>query len=401
MKNIDSKLQEQKDLMAEFQKGIDTENPEVAVQAMAKFGNDLCDSILKEVKQYGHETDVAVLASRGVRQLTGEESKYYQSVISAMKSGSPKQALTDLDVVMPKTIIDDVFSDLTTTHPLLDAIDFQNSGAVTEWLLNANTTQLATWSPLSAEIVTELTSGFKSIDLQQNKLSAFIPIAKAMLDLGPAWLDKYVRAVLSEALYLGLEEGILNGKGQTTDLHEPIGMRKDLDGSVVQATGYPDKDKVVLNGLDPISYGSVLAELSTTEGGNPRIVESVILVVNPTDYLTKIMPATSPRTTNGTYATNVFPFPTTVIQSTQIAEGEAIMGIGKRYLMAAGTGKSGKIEYSDEFQFLLDNRVYKTKFYGHGQPKDNKSFLLLNIAGLKPTIQTVTVDGTVSTKEVV
>lgn len=302
---------------------------------------------------------------------------------------------------MPKTVIDDVFEDLTTDHPLLDAIDFQNSGMVTEWLLNANTTQLATWSPLCAEIVKELTSGFKKIDLLQNKLSAFIPICKAMLDLGPVWLDRYVREVLSEALYLGLEDGILNGRGQTTELHEPIGMRKDLEGSVVQATGYPDKTPVVLNSLDPVSYGEILAPLATTGNGNTRVVTNVILVVNPVDYLTKVMPSTTPRSSDGTYVQNVFPFPTTVIQSPRLAVGEAIMGLGKRYLMAAGTGKSGKIEYSDHVRFLEDERVYLTKFYGHGQPKDNNSFILLDISNLVPTAQTVSIVGTVATKEVV
>lgn len=374
-------------------------NEEDFAQAFTDFANDLQQSVINEAKGIIQSVDTNVLASRGVRQLTSEENNYYQKVIAAMKSSDPQQAIADIDVIMPKTVIDNVFEDLTTDHPLLDAIDFQNSGMVTEWLLNANTTQLATWSPLCADIVKELTSGFKKIDLLQNKLSAFIPICKAMLDLGPVWLDRYVREVLSEALYLGLEDGILNGKGQTTDLHEPIGMRKDLTGSVVQATGYPDKTPVVLNSLDPVSYGGILAPLATTDNGNTRVVTNVIFVVNPVDYLTKVMPSTTPRGADGTYVQNVFPFPTTVIQSPRLAVGEAIMGLGKRYLMAAGTGKSGKIEYSDHVRFLEDERVYLTKFYGHGQPKDNNSFILLDISNLKPTIQQVSVVGTVATKE--
>ncbi len=121
------------------------------------------------------------------------------------------------------------------------------------------------------------------------------------------------------------------------------------------------------------------------------MVQNVILVVNPKDYLTKIMPATTPRKTDGTYAHDVFPFPTMVIQSSQMSENEAIIGLGKRYLMAAGTGKSGRIEFSDEYRFLEDERVYLTKFYGHGQPKDNNSFALLDITNLKPSVMQVEV----------
>ena len=389
MKNLDLIQSERNEILQKMSKAITEGNTEDYSQAFNELANSIQESSKNEYEQAVQSTDVNVLAQRGLRQLTSEENKYYQKVIEAMKTSNPKQALSNLDVVMPKTIIEDVFEDLTASHPLLEAIDFQNAGAVTEWLLNANTDQLATWSPLCAEIVKELTSGFKKIDLSQNKLSAFIPVCKAMLDLGPVWLDRYVRAILSEALYLGLEDGILNGKGQTANLHEPIGMRKDMSKAVDPSTGYADKAKVAMTSLDPISYGQILANLSKTENGHNRVVQSVILVVNPKDYLTKIMPATTPRATDGTYTYNVFPFPTTVIQSSRMPENEAIIGIGNRYLMAAGTGKSGKIEYSDEYRFLEDERVYLTKFYGHGQPKDNNSFELLDITNLEPTIQKV------------
>ena len=387
--NPDRDASKKTEVMQKLNQALKDGDEEGFAQAFTDFANDLQQSVIQEARSITANVDTQILASRGVRQLTSEETKYYQKVIEAMKSTNPQQALTELDVVMPTTTIDAVFEDLETNHPLLSAIDFQNAGAVTEWLLNSNPRQLASWSPLCADIVKELTSGFRRIDLQQNKLSAFIPVCKAMLDLGPTWLDRYVRTILAEALALGLEDGIINGRGQTLNLHEPIGMRKNLAGAVDPDTGYPDKEKVALTSLDPVAYGELLATLSKTENGNPRIVQNVILVVNPTDYLTKIMPATTPRATDGTYTRDVFPFPTTVVQSVVMKEGEAIIGLGKRYLMAAGTGKSGKIEYSDEYKFLEDERVYLTKFYGHGQPKDNNSFALLDITELKPTVQQV------------
>lgn len=399
--NPDLIEQKKKDIKQRLNQALKEGNEDDFAQAFTEFADDLQQSVIQEAQGIVANVDRQVLATRGVRQLTSEENNYFQKVIEAMRSPNPQQALTTLDVVMPTTTIDAVFDDLTVNHPLLNAIDFQNAGAVTEWLLNSNPKQLATWSPLCAEIVKELTSGFRKIDLQQNKLSAFIPVCKAMLDLGPVWLDRYVRTILAEALALGLEDGILNGRGQTLNLHEPIGMRKNLKGSVDPDTGYPDKAKVALNSFDPATYGNLLATLSETENGHPRVVTDVILVVNPKDYLKKVMPATTPRATDGTYTRDVFPFPTTVIQSVAMAEGEAILGIGNRYLMAAGTGKSGKIEYSDEYRFLEDERVYLTKFYGHGQPKDNNSFILLDVTNLAPTVQEVKVVGTVSTKEVV
>ncbi|MCQ4950930.1 phage major capsid protein, partial [Bittarella massiliensis] len=73
---------------------------------------------------------------------------------------------------------------------------------------------------------------------------------------------------------------------------------------------------------------------------------------NPVDYLTKIMPATTIRAADGTYVSNVLPFPTPIIQSVHMAEGKAVVGLPKRYFACLGTAKSGKLEYSDEYHFL-------------------------------------------------
>ena len=62
-------------------------------------------------------------------------------------------------------------------------------------------------------------------------------------------------------------------------------------------------------------------------------------------------------------------------------------GIG---FAAAGTAKTGRIEYSDEYRFLEDERVYIVKAYANGMPKDNNSFLYLDISGLKPASYKVT-----------
>ena len=73
-------------------------------------------------------------------------------------------------------------------------------------------------------------------------------------------------------------------------------------------------------------------------------------------------------TPNGTFVRDVFPFPTRVVQSVRVAEGEAVMGIGKRYFAGLGMAKNGKIEYGDEYHFLEDERVYLIKLYANGLP---------------------------------
>jgi hypothetical protein len=53
-----------------------------------------------------------------------------------------------------------------------------------------------------------------------------------------------------------------------------------------------------------------------------------------------------------------------------------------------GIGSSQKIEYSDHYKFLEDERTYITKQYANGKPIDNESFLLFNISNMNPAVDT-------------
>jgi hypothetical protein len=217
-----------------------------------------------------------------------------------------------------------------------------------------------------------------------------------MLDLGPVWMDRYARAILGEALLNGLESGIIAGTGKDM----PIGMNRQVgDGVTVTDGVYPEKATIEVVSLDPVTFGNLLAIIAKDAKGKTRVINNVLLIVNPVDYFKKIMPATTIRSADGTYVNNVLPYPTTVIQSTQVSEGKAIIGLGKKYFMGIGTAKSGKIEYDDSYKFLEDERVYLVKLYGHGEPLDNNAFQYLDISGLQPAVQEVTVKGVVATKE--
>lgn len=386
MINPDLIEQKKSEIMQKMNNALTEGDEKKFAETFMEFATHLEESIIGEAEGVVQSVDTNVLASRGVRQLTSRENEFYQKSIEAMKSPNPKQALTNLDVAMPETIIDAVFEDLEQEHELLSAINFTNTTAITKMLVNKHDKQLATWDALTTEIVTELTSGFELMDMTLNKLSAFIPVSKDMLDLGPNWLDRYIRAILGEAIAFGLEEAIINGTGK----NQPIGMNRDVSEDVAVSGGvYPEKETVPLTALDPVAYGALLTSLSKTPNGNPRAVSNVLMVVNPTDYLSKIMPATTIRGSDGLYRNNVLPFPTQVVQSVQVPEGKAIIGLGHRYFMGIGTAKTGKIDYSDDYRFLEDERVYLTKLYGHGQALDDSAFIYADISGLEPAVITV------------
>ena len=52
------------------------------------------------------------------------------------------------------------------------------------------------------------------INVSLTKLTAFIPIDRDMIDAGPEWMDAYARAILAEALGLGMCQGVVAGTGK-------------------------------------------------------------------------------------------------------------------------------------------------------------------------------------------
>lgn len=367
---------------------------EAALQtAWANFHESIAAEVKKDFEELQDTHDSAVLAQRGYRQLTSGEKKWYQKVIEALKSPNPKQAFTAIigseneEDLMPTTIIEDVYKNLKEEYPLLKAINFQHVGYITKWILNDHSAQSAVWGTITAEIVKEITSSFKTVDINQNKLSAYAIIELGMLDLGPVFLDGYIRTVLAEAIMSGLELAIIGGSGKD----EPIGLIKDIHEGVSYSstTGYPDKTPEKVTDFTPATYGALVAKMATTEAGKKRKFNKVALVCNMTDYLTKVMPATTVLNANGTYVNNLFPFATDVFVSNAIDDGKAVMFLPEEYFLGMGGTKNGVIEYSDEYKFLEDQRVFKIKQYGAGRAFDNTSALYLDISDLEPAYITV------------
>lgn len=383
MKHNDGKSREE--IRALMQKALaenDTQGFSDAMNDMMEcIGEEIRQDYEGRIEQLRQENDSKVLTSRGVRQLTNTEKQYYQKLGEAMRAAEPKQALTNLDVVMPETVIDSVFEDLQTDHPLLSRISFTPTGGAIRMLLNENGYQEAAWGALCGEIVKELLSGFKEVNAGLLKLSAFLPVCKAMLELGPEWLDNYVRQILYEALANGLEAGIVKGDGNG----KPIGMIRQV-GEGVTVTGgvYPEKAKITVSDLSAETIGNLLSLIAVDPNGKARVVRDILLIVNPQDYFRKVMPATTIMAPDGTYHNDVTSYPMAIIQSAALKRGEAVLGMGYKYFAAVGMEAGGRIEYSDQYQFLEDNRVYIIKLYANGFPMDNNAFLHLDISDLKP-----------------
>lgn len=388
MINLDILQQRRAEITQSLSDAI-AKNDEAAVQqALDKLSGFYSEVITEQVNGTLEDVDRTIMAGRGIRQLTSAETKYYQAVIDAARSADPKQAIANIDIAFPQTIIDTVMEDVTTESPLLNAIDFQNTSTISRWIFNEQGVQKAVWGALGlakgSAGVSELVGNIGEIDMTHCKLYAYMTVSQDMLDAGPAWVDRYVRAILTEALQLGCEDGVVKGTG----VNQPIGMiKKNQVDSTTHV--YQDQTATVLTEITPKSIGALLQEMAVTPTGRPRRVDGLIFVCSPADYYAKVMPATTIQAPDGTYRNDVFPVPCQIIQSTALSTGEAVFGMGKKYLLGMGLPKNGKLEYDDSELFLEDIRAYKIKFLGNGRPKDFNSFKLLDISNLKEAVYSV------------
>ena len=166
MKNLDLLKQQRAEFAAKMKEAVQNNNEEAFAEAFIEFANAVQEAVIAEAKGIVQASDAQILAGRGVRVLTSEEVKYYNKLVEAMRSGNPRQALESMDVVMPETIINQVFDDLTEQHPLLSRIRFENATYLMKWLYSTFQTRfLAKWGPLTGQIEEELSSQFAYLQL--------------------------------------------------------------------------------------------------------------------------------------------------------------------------------------------------------------------------------------------
>ena len=388
MKNLDVRTTEQ--IYAEMVQCVNKDDKEGFVRCNQELMQTMREELLSEQKEQfaanQAAADQAALLARGQRVLTSAEQKYYESLIQAMKDPNPKQALSGLVSVMPETIIEDVFTDLRTRHPLLSRIRFLPSGPITKLILSTSGHDSAVWGELFGQISQEINAGFKVVTTNLCKLSAWLPVPKDGITFGPAYLDRFVRETLYEAYANGFEAAIVDGTGK----NQPIGMTRQVgDGVTVTDGVYPRKAKITVNRFDIETLGALIGLMTTDADGKERDVRDLILVCNVNDYYTKVLKATSIQNPDGTYRQGTA-FPLEIIPvANGLKRGEAVIGLGYRYFATVGNSREGEIDYSDHFKFLEDVRTYIIKGYGNGFPMDNNAFLFLDVSDLQAMVYKV------------
>lgn len=339
------------------------EEQSAALNSMIEaLATDVRSDILNQVNE--SMVDRSIMQSRGANLLTSEEMKFFNAVV---EDGGFKSTET-----LPKTTQERIFDDLVEDHPFLQHIGLENLGAVTEFIYG-DPEGAAVWGPLFDGIKGQLNATFRKDSISQLKLTAFIPLANDMLKLGPVWVERYVRTMITEAMKVGLERGFVAGTGK----NEPIGLLKDPSGSVVNGV-YPDKKpagtltfepgRKTINELKGVV--KLLAKKLNADGSDAdrpkNIAGKVVMVTNPFDTF-DIQANATIQNAAGVYVTSL-PFNPILTESVFVPQGKVLFFVKGQYV--AAMGGTEPIKKYEETLALEDATVYIAKQYATGKPKD-------------------------------
>lgn len=341
------------------------------VDAMAA---DIMDQAKKEARQ---EADQYISASRTDKNITNEEIKFFNDI--------NKEVGYKEETLLPQTVVDEIFEDLTTEHPFLASIGMRTTGLRNKFL-KSETSGLAVWGKIFGEIKGQLDATFSEEESIQNKLTAFVVVPKDLENFGPVWVKRFVVTQIEEAFAVALESAFIIGDGKD----KPVGLtRKVGKGTNVVDGVYPEKvasgtltfasSKVTVNELtDVYKYHSV------KENGKPlNVAGEVTLLVNPTDAWDVKKQYTS-LNANGVYVT-ALPYNLNIIESLFVPEKKAISYVAKRY--DALVGGALNISTFDQTLAFEDLNLYAAKQFAYGKAKDEKAAAVWTL-NIKPTDQT-------------
>ncbi|EAF5144973.1 phage major capsid protein [Listeria monocytogenes] len=341
------------------------------VDAMAA---DIMDQAKKEARQ---EADQYISASRTDKNITNEEIKFFNDI--------NKEVGYKEETLLPQTVVDEIFEDLTTEHPFLASIGMRTTGLRTKFL-KSETSGLAVWGKIFGEIKGQLDATFSEEESIQNKLTAFVVVPKDLENFGPVWVKRFVVTQIEEAFAVALESAFIIGDGKD----KPVGLtRKVGKGTNVVDGVYPEKvasgtltfasSKITVNELtDVYKYHSV------KENGHPlNVAGKVTLLVNPTDAWDVKKQYTS-LNANGVYVT-ALPFNLNIIESLFVPEKKAISYVAERY--DALIGGPLDIGTYDQTLAIEDLNLYAAKQFAYGKAKDDKAAAVWTL-NINPAEQT-------------
>lgn len=374
----DNQLSNNAEVLEQMKNSIEKGDVETFVNLNQKQLENLEASIMAKYEVLKDEKNAEVLRSRGVFMPTDEEKRFLDACFKNEAGMSPASGGK---LIIPQTLVSRIFDDLREAGDgnILSMIDLQNTTGAVEWLVSVADAPVMTWGEICDPITKELSSAFKMVNSNVNKLSAYIPWCRSLIDLGYEWQEAYVREYLTLGLRAGLQKAFISGDG----VNKPYGMSYDFDIDTQKGTV---KTAKAITAIDGATFGEIFKTLSTNAMGLTRDIAGKVLLVDSATYYSYIYGVDTVISPEGLVYSRLEKLGVKVVVcDTGLTAGQAIIGLPKAYFGQVAFRNNGEITFSDDYLFLEDKRVWKAKLYANGFAKDKNAFVLLDVTGLKAT----------------
>lgn len=335
------------------------------VQVIEKIVSAKNSDLIKELKAQEEraKSDEQYAKSLNLRILSKDEKEFYE------KFKDIKQAITGNQIdLIPTSVVDRTLENVKKESGVLKLVDFAPAD-VKKWLI-AEKSGTYSWGELFGAIGGELNATFEGLNVELNKLSAYLVIPKAISDLSLPFVDKYFTAILKEVLNDGLEFGYLCGNGK----NQPIGIYNSIKSSTDGV--HAAKELATITSFAPKALAPVKKALSN---GGKRTFNKIYLICNPADQADYVDPAIMDR--EGRVISSYKNLE--VIPCANNPQGKAIFTLEKKYTM----GFSGlKIREYDQTKAMDDADVVIAKAYANGRAVDDTVAYPIDVTKLEEYI---------------
>lgn len=357
----------------------DKEVKEKYTEYMNAYSDELANAIRKDIKQ--ENQDNAVLNSRKTNRLTNDEKKFYNALVSE------DHVNTDTNwkdgELLPETVVDRIFEDIETEHPLLQHININRTGLKARVIRSVPEGQVV-WGKVFGEIRGQLEATFYEQDVTLGKATAFVVVPKDLKDAGVQWVDRYVRAQIKEAFAVAIEKTAVVGEGAAKD--QPVGLMKEINrtngavsdktvaGTLTLADAQTSISEIggVIKNLSIKEYYDKDGNVKTSKGSN--VLNNVVIVLNPADYI--YTGVAFMQLHNGAFVSPI-PFNVTFEQSEFVPQGKAVAFDKTRYNFYAGSEVI--VREFDQTLALEDMDLYTAKQFLYAEPDDNKTSFVYDV----------------------
>lgn len=335
------------------------------LEAIDKVVTAKNSDLIKELKEEEAraKSDEQFAKSLNLRVLSKEETKFYENFKDI------KQAITGNQIdLIPTSVVDRTLDNVKQESGVLKLVDFAPAD-VKKWLI-AEKSGTYSWGELFGAIGGELNASFDGLNVELNKLSAYLVIPKAISDLSLPFVDKYFTAILKEVLNDGLEFGYLCGNGK----NQPIGIYNSIKSSTDGV--HAAKSLATITSFSPKALAPVKKALSND---GKRTFNKIYLICNPADQADYVDPAIMDR--EGRFISSYKNLE--VIPCANNPQGKAIFTLEKKYVM----GLSGlKIKEYDQTKAMDDADVVIAKAYANGRAVDDTVAYPIDVTKLEEYI---------------